>query len=241
MLKQPQVIFLDAVGTLFGVNQTVGDVYKELASKQGVIVDAQRLNQSFFNAFTAAPAMAFPDATVEQIPTLEYQWWEAIAVETFKAVDALEQFSDFSRFFAQLYEHFATAQPWFVYPDVKPMLRQWQNQGIELGVLSNFDSRLFPVLEALNLASFFTSITISTAVGVAKPAPEIFYAALNKHDCKPAAALHIGDSVTADYHGAKNVGIPVVIVNREQDEVLCSQLSQPELESCLSLKNLKWC
>ncbi len=236
--QQPQVIFLDAVGTLFNVEASVGDVYGHLASQQGVNTDPNALNQAFFQAFATAVPMAFPEAAVEQIPRLEYQWWEAIAIETFKAVGVFQQFSDFSQFFAQLYDHFATAQPWCVYPDVEPMLRLWQNQGIELGVLSNFDSRLYPVLSALNLDSFFTSVTISTTVGAAKPAPEIFHAALQKHGCSAEAAVHIGDSVSADYQGAKKAGMRAIIVNREQDQTVRSRISQPEVEYCTSMKDV---
>jgi putative hydrolase of the HAD superfamily len=240
MMQQPQVIFLDAVGTLFTVKGSVGEVYGQLASQHGVETDSHALNAAFFQAFSTAVPMAFPTASVEQIPQLEYQWWEVIAIETFKTVGVLQQFSDFSQFFAQVYDHFATAQPWFVYPDVLPMLKQWQNQGIELGVVSNFDSRLYPVLEVLNLAPFFKSVTISTTVGSAKPDPEIFQVALEKHHYSPAAVLHIGDSVSADYHGAKKAGIRALIVNREADEKVRSRLSQPQVEFCTSLTEINF-
>ncbi len=237
-MQQPRVIFLDAVGTLFDVEGSVGQVYGQLASQYGVQTDSHTLNSAFFQAFTTASPMAFPTAPVEQIPQLEYQWWEAIAIETFKTAGVFQQFSDFSQFFALVYDHFTTAQPWFVYPDVQPMLKQWQSQGIELGVVSNFDSRLYPVLEILNLAPFFTSVTISTTVGSAKPAPEIFQAALQKHNCFPEEVLHIGDSVKADYYGAKQAGIQAMIVNREGDEGVRSRLSQPEGEYCTALTEI---
>lgn len=238
MIQQPQVIFLDAVGTLFTVKGSVGEVYGQLASQHGVETDTHALNSAFFQAFSTAVPMAFPNASAEQIPQLEYQWWETIAIETFKTVGVFQQFSDFSQFFAQLYDYFTTDQPWFVYPDVLPMLQKWQNQGIELGVVSNFDSRLYPVLDVLNLAPFFKSVTISTTVGSAKPNSEIFQVALQKHHCSSEDVLHIGDSVSADYHGAKQVGIQAMIVNREVDENVRSRLSQPEVEFCTSLTEI---
>ncbi len=213
--KQPRVIFFDAVGTLFGVRYSVGEAYRLIASEFGVEAEAEVLNQAFFQSFLAAPSMAFPGANIQEIPQLEFEWWKAIAVQTFQAVGLYENFTDFSLFFQQLYDHFSTEKPWFVYPDVVPALQNYYNQGIELGVLSNFDSRLYPVLEALNLDQFFTTITISTEVGVAKPSPEIFQIALNKHQCSPEDAWHIGDSFKADYEGAKAVGIRGILVNRE--------------------------
>lgn len=240
MIQQPQVIFLDAVGTLFNVEGSVGEVYSQLTSQFGVEADPHTLNKAFFQAFTTATPMAFPNATTEQIPQLEYQWWETLAVETFKIAGLYQQFADFSQFFAQLYDHFATAQPWFVYPDVLPVLEKWHNQGIELGVVSNFDSRLYPVLEVLNLTPFFQSVTISTTVGAAKPNPEIFYTALQKHNSSPQAVLHIGDSVSADYHGAKQAGIQAIIIDREADQTVRSRLNQPEIEYCTSLTEIQF-
>ncbi|MGB3536432.1 MAG: HAD family hydrolase [Microcoleaceae cyanobacterium] len=238
MIQQPQVIFLDAVGTLFTVEGSVGEVYSQLAQQYGVNSDSDTLNSAFFQAFATADPMAFPTAPAAKIPQLEYQWWETLAVETFKIAGIYQQFSDFPQFFAQLYDHFATAKPWFVYPDVLPTLKQWQNQGIELGVISNFDSRLYPVLDVLNLAPFFKSVTISTTVGAAKPAAEIFQVAMQKHNCSLEEVLHIGDSVSADYQGAKQAGIQVMIVNREGDETVRSRLNQPELEFCTCLTEI---
>jgi putative hydrolase of the HAD superfamily len=161
----PQVIFLDAVGTLFGVAGSVGQIYSDIAHQHGVEADAIILNQAFFRAFKAAPPMAFPGCDASQIPTLEYLWWRRLGQQTFSSASVLDWFVDFDSFFADLYAHFATADPWFVYPEVIQVLQQWQRWGIELGVISNFDSRLHRVLDGLQLADYFQSITISSEVG----------------------------------------------------------------------------
>lgn len=213
-MAQPQVIFLDAVGTLFGVRGSVGQAYSELAQLHGVNADAEKLNQAFFKAFKAAPAMAFPDSEPTQIPGQEYAWWYDIARQTFDAVGVRQQFEDFDNFFADLYAHFATATPWFVYDDTLNSLLRWQQQGVELGLISNFDSRIYAVLEALELKSFFSSITISSEVGAAKPEPMIFATALQKHRCSAETAWHVGDSYREDYEGAKAAGLTSIWLKR---------------------------
>jgi putative hydrolase of the HAD superfamily len=132
----------------------------------------------------------------------------------FNNLGYLARFPDFEAFFGQLYRHFATAEPWVLYEDVIPALRLWQLQGIELGIISNFDSRIYQVLAELGLEYFFRSITISSHAGVAKPDPEIFQIALQKHDCSPAQAWHIGDSKKEDYQGAKTLGIEAFLIKR---------------------------
>ncbi len=203
----PQVIFLDAVGTLFGVAGSVGQQYGYVARQFGATVDDGRLNQKFFKAFQAAPPCVFPGAHGAELQRLEYEWWKAIAVQTFEAAGVRDQIENFEQFFQALYDYFATAGPWFVYPETVTTLKHWSSLGIELGIISNFDTRLYQVLKALDLVDPFQSMTLSTEVGAAKPNSMVFEAALHRHQCPPAAALHIGDSFEDDYRGAKAAGL----------------------------------
>jgi putative hydrolase of the HAD superfamily len=213
-MQQPKVIFLDAVGTLFGVRGSVGEVYGAIAHQFGVEVPVQPLNKAFLQAFAASGPMVFPGTDPEEIPQCEFEWWRVIALRTFQRVGVLEQFANFTDFFDELYNHFATAQPWFIYPDVLPALEAWRRIGIQLGVVSNFDSRIYLVLKALKLEEFFTSVTISTEAGAAKPKPQIFAAALQKHYCNPQEAWHIGDSFQEDYQAAKAAGLRAIFLER---------------------------
>ncbi|MBD0334527.1 MAG: HAD-IA family hydrolase [Cyanobacteria bacterium Co-bin13] len=215
-MGQPKVIFLDAVGTLFGVQGSVGEAYARVAGQFGVACEAPAVDQAFFAAFKAADPMAFPDSEPTDVPHQEYLWWEAIARQTFDQVGVLPQFASFDDFFARLYAHFATAEPWFVYPDTLNSLQRWRAKGIELGVLSNFDSRIYSVLDVLGLADYFQSVTISTEVGAPKPDPLIFATALQKHHCTAKDAWHVGDSYKEDYQGATAAGLKGIWLNRQR-------------------------
>jgi len=237
-----KVIFLDAAGTLFDVRGSVGEVYGKFARSWGITVSNEDLNTAFFQSFASASPMAFPGRELAKIPQLEFEWWQAVAAKAFQIAGVFNQFSDFPKFFAELYAHFATAEPWFVYPDVLPALNKWQQQGIELAVVSNFDSRIYAVLKALNLAEYFTSVTISTEVGAAKPNSQIFTAALQKHNSIAEDVLHIGDSFKADYCGAKAAGLKAIWLNREQEKVESGKLplTETKIEQCRSLDYLEF-
>ncbi len=213
-MNRPALIFFDAVGTLFGVRGSVGEVYSQIARDYGVYVSIEVLNQAFYQRFKAASSPAFPGHSLREIPDLEFRWWKAIAEQTFAQIGVLHEFSDFSAFFADLYQHFATAEPWVLYADVMPTLTRLRDRHITLGVLSNFDSRLYSVLNALDLMSFFSSVTISTEVGAAKPNPQIFAHAIAKHDYPAHQIWHVGDSFEEDFKAAQSAGLRGIWLDR---------------------------
>ncbi len=218
-MSKPQTIFVDAVGTLFGVRHSIGAAYSAIAREFGVEAPADALDAAFRESFRAADPLAFPDESIVQVPTLEYEWWQAIADQTFTKADARDQFADFDAFFNRLYGYFATPAPWVVYPDIVQTLEKWRKEHIELGVISNFDSRIYAVLSGLHLRDFFSSITISSLTGAAKPSAAIFEAALAKHNCPPERAWHIGDSVKDDYEGAQAAGLRAFLLKRPKGKV----------------------
>lgn len=215
-MNYPRIVFFDAVGTLFDIRGSVGEIYGEFAQKAGVSVDYQQLNAAFMQNFRAAPRAAFAGADPQQFTQLEYEWWQAIAYQSFAQVGADALLTNFDTFFQPLFDHFAIADPWVLYPETPQVLAEIQSLGIELAMISNFDSRLHNVLEALDLAQWFSSVTISTQVGAAKPAREIFEAALASYSYRPDEAWHVGDSWPEDYEGATTAGFQGVWLNRDR-------------------------
>lgn len=217
-MNLPQIIFFDAVGTLFDVRGTVGEIYAQFAHQAGLHVDAKQLNTAFIQNFRAAPRAAFADAHPQTLPRLEYEWWRRVARQSFETIGVRSELDDFDAFFQPLFTYFETAAPWILYPETPNTLTRLQALGIELAIISNFDSRLYAVLQALDLESQFKSVTISTQIGAAKPEAAIFEAALAKHQARPAQAWHVGDSWTEDYAGSTAVGLQGVWLNRKGAE-----------------------
>lgn len=210
----PKVVFFDAMGTLFDLKSSVGEIYQQYAARYGVRTDAELLNNAFIKSFKSAPPLGFLNTKSTEIVELEFNWWQNVVKATFSQLDLLEDFSDFTVFFADVYTYFATEDPWYVFSDTIPCLERLQVRGVELGVISNFDTRLITVLNSLNLEQFFTNITISSVAGFAKPDQNIFRIALDKHQLVAEQAWHIGDSLVEDYQGGKNVGIKSFLLNR---------------------------
>ena len=212
--KQPKVIFLDAMGTLFDLKTSVGEIYQEFARKYGVEVNSEQIQQAFIKSFKSAPPLAFSPNELTIIKQQEFDWWKQVVSTTFQQLGLREKFTDFDAFFNEVYLYFETKEPWYLFPDTLDSLMRWRDRGIELGVISNFDSRLIKVLNILELERFFTSTTISSIAGFAKPEANIFQIALAKHNVTSQAALHIGDNPVEDYEGAVNAGLRSFWLNR---------------------------
>jgi putative hydrolase of the HAD superfamily len=236
----PKIIFFDAVGTLFGVRSTVGEIYSQFAQQAGIKADAQQLNTAFIQSFGTAPRAAFVKAEPQDLPHLEYSWWRTVAQRSFERVGVLAQLPDFDAFFQPLFTYFETAAPWIIYPETLETLERLKSLEIELAIISNFDSRLYCVLEALELANWFQSVTISTQVGAAKPEAEIFEVAIAKHQYLPTQAWHVGDSWSEDYKGAVAAGLQGVWLNRDGAESSRSspKFSETEVLEILDLTAL---
>lgn len=110
-----------------------------------------------------------------------------------------------------------------LYPDVIPALDALGTR-YTLGLLSNGNS--YP--ERCGLGGRFAFTLFAQDVGVEKPHPAIFAAALRAAGCRPEAMLHVGDSLTSDVQGALDAGLFAVWLNREG--VPCPEDVTPDLE-----------
>src|SRR3989344_4254059 len=220
------VIFFDAGGTLFRPYPSVGDVYARVAARHGVQVEAVKVEKAFHDHWHRRNGMTtLAGLSSERI---EKEWWCGLVRDVF---GNLAEFDDFDRFFQELYELFARAECWRLFDDTVPALEALKQRGIRMGIIYNWDHRLFSIVEQLGLSPFFEQVTASSAVGVAKPGRRIFEAALESMGAEAAHSLHVGDSLEDDYHGASRAGIRPVFLDRHRKYALPSSQPSPILRT----------
>lgn len=108
---------------------------------------------------------------------------------------------------SELFHRFGRADAWEVYPEVPATLVALKRLGLRLAVVSNWDDRLPPLLDALGLGRSFDAVVYSAAVGIEKPDPRIFLLALERLGVAPEDAVHVGDSTREDVEGALAAGM----------------------------------
>jgi putative hydrolase of the HAD superfamily len=212
-----QAVTFDVGGTLIEPWPSVGHVYAEVAASHGIAnLSHEELQRRFVTAF---------HRRARSIHSAEE--WAEIVDETFAGL-VVELPS--KTFFPELYERFAQATAWRVYPDVEPTLAALARRGLKLGVISNWDDRLRPLLNALGLARNFEMIVVSCEVGASKPAPAIFQKAAEQLGVPPHTILHVGDSFEMDVQGAHTAGLKAVQIERK-----AKPLHAGQIESLLDL------
>jgi putative hydrolase of the HAD superfamily len=210
-----KAIFLDAVGTLFYLNGTVGDHYALVGSEVGLDLDARQLERAFHAAWKKMPQRAAIDAPREND---DKGWWRDLVDLILEQVTpSLSEF-DRDNFFEVAYEHFAEADVWQLYPEVPGVLVQLQPH-FQLAVISNFDGRLRLILENLGISKFFTHTFVSSELGADKPDPEIYRRALKFIDLKPDEVLHVGDDPQRDWEAASSAGLLVFRLDRQKNSL----------------------
>ena len=130
-----------------------------------------------------------------------------------------KQFSDIelSKISNFIYDEFCKEKCWLKYQDCDNVLNDLKSNGYKLGVISNFDERLFKILAELKIIHYFDFICIpSNSEGYAKPRHEVFAKALNLSGIKSCSLMmHVGDDYELDYKAAINLGFRSMLVNHE--------------------------
>jgi putative hydrolase of the HAD superfamily len=103
------------------------------------------------------------------------------------------------------------------YPDALATLPLLRARGLRLVAVSNWDVSLAPTLRGLGLGDMLDAVITSAHVGAAKPAPEVFTAALAFLGLAPREVLHVGDDPRLDVPGARAAGVLPVLLRREGD------------------------
>ena len=207
-----KTIFFDAADTLFYIREGLGNTYAGVARKHGAKnAHPDKIKKAFSKAFGSAPPLAFGDATEEERKGLEKDYWRAIVEEVYSEVG---MFEDFDAHFDELFEVFRQ-DAWELFPESTETLGALKDEGFKLGIISNFDSRVYDVMKELGIDKYFDFFIISSEAGFAKPEAEIFRIALDKAGASPSECLHIGDNLNNDFHSPRTVGIKALLLDRE--------------------------
>ncbi|CAM9360926.1 unnamed protein product [Choristocarpus tenellus] len=228
-----RVCTLDATGTIMRIKGHIPRIYLEtLEGRLGVDMGALGLGVSedaMMTSFASSLKQRSQDLPCfgSKIMSSE-KWWEEVVRKAFLGAGVEISIIDpvFNGVFQELYHDvFAGERGWELVPgaqEVLHKLRDWCNSGVgpdTLGVVSNFDERLHPLLRSLGVYDMFDFVLTSRECGMEKPNPLIFEEALRLAGVVSGngiTGVHIGDTFSRDIMGASAAGWEAVLVSTKK-------------------------
>ncbi|RMD89946.1 MAG: HAD family hydrolase, partial [Calditrichaeota bacterium] len=100
------------------------------------------------------------------------------------------------------------------FPMVVETIQTLRDANYNLGIISNTgidtSASLIRILEVFKIKKLFSTLVFSDNIGYLKPHPIIFKKALKESQTKPCKAVFLGDNLSNDILGAKNMGISTI-------------------------------
>jgi putative hydrolase of the HAD superfamily len=222
------IVLFDAVGTVIKPNPGVIDVYHQLGIKHGSRLSRQQIQErisdsrrKYFNVGESAQSR-FADAgrdfpALDELSSsdeIEREMWQELVSDVFAELDSATDLFD------ELWDHFEQPENWRVFSDVEACWSELQKHGIEIGLASNFDSRLISIAEDLHPLSSADYVFCSAQVGFRKPSPLFFQqleeaiACLLGESLEETAIFMVGDDFENDCVAPRLAGWNSVWLNR---------------------------
>lgn len=189
-----KALLVDAVGTLVIPSQPMAQIYREIGEKYGVNYSEDEI----LNRFRMAYEKPWGRSRLRYVDDGR-PFWQYIVSSSTGCSD--------SQYFEELYNYYKTEKAWHLCdPEAEKVFNALRKAGVKLAVVSNFDTRLRPVLRALNCDHWFDAVAVSAEVAAEKPNPTIFLKACEYLGVKPEDAVHVGDDRRNDVWGARDAG-----------------------------------
>jgi putative hydrolase of the HAD superfamily len=210
-MKDIKAVFLDAGDTLLRADPPVEEVYREAFGRHGVSASPEDVHGAVHATWRDVDAARERGEERWGGVGGEAGFWRRFVGAVFGRVGggAMPE-----PLLASLVAHFGAEDHWAVYPETLPVLAALRAAGLRLVVVSNWDSTLPSLLTRLGLAAAVDDVVVSSLVGVSKPARGIFDEAVRRAGVAHAEVLHVGDSLTDDYHGARDAGLASLLLDR---------------------------
>lgn len=186
-----KAVFVDAGGTLLRLREPVGVTYARAARARGHASEPVGTEVRF------RAAMQRFAGKLQEGDGREY--WRPIVTEATGTDDPA--------LFEALYDWYAQPRAWWVDTDALRVLGLLSRQGIRLGILSNWDTRLRALYHRFALDRLFPYLICSAEVECAKPDPAIFQIACRVAGVSPRESVHVGDHPSNDVAGASRAGM----------------------------------
>jgi putative hydrolase of the HAD superfamily len=214
-MARVRAIVFDVGGTLLYPADPVGETYAKFARKFGVKLSPETTETAFREAFRSLSPRGKGSVPRDGD---DRAWWKQVVAKS--VLDkAFPEAAAFDAFFEEVYQFFAKAEAWGIYPEALEVLEQLRDRELDLAVLSNWDARLHTVLDGCGLGEYLPNRFISAELGWEKPDPAIYRHVVESLRIKPECVLSVGDDPKNDVEGPRRAGWQALQIERPKRDL----------------------
>ncbi|KAF7819102.1 haloacid dehalogenase-like hydrolase domain-containing protein 3 [Senna tora] len=212
-----KAVLVDAVGTLVLPSQPMAEIYRKVGEKYGVKYSEDEILYRYRRAYGQpwGKSRLRAEGNLKKGVVAMFDMCWTVTLNTYvndgrpfwQYIVSYSTGCSDSQYFEELYNYYMTDKAWHLCdPDAEKVFKAMREAGVKLAIVSNFDTRLRPLLRALNCDNWFDAVAVSAEVEAEKPNPTIFLKACELLGVKPEDVVHVGDDRRNDIWGARDAG-----------------------------------
>lgn len=208
-----RAVFFDAGETLLSPHPSFAEVFVEVMRHHGHGLEVRDVESAFEEVapFFVEILEKTGSPTWSTSPEISRNFWGTVYKTAFEHLSIDDPGG---RFAAAMYERFTRYESYRLFPDALPALAAIREEGMALGLISNFEEWLEGMLTEWEVAHLFDVMVISGKEGIEKPDPKIFQLATERTGVEPEESVYVGDHPRIDVEGAETVGMTAVLIDR---------------------------
>ena len=225
-----QTIFFDLYGTLAGFQPDRFQIQSQACAQFGFVVTPEGI----LRGYALADAFMSEQNAVQPVRTLSpaerdefFAEYERHVLRGCGVEVSTQQADEVWRAVREIPYEMAR------FDDVLPAMDLLKQEGYTLGLISNMNTGGDQLAESMGLTPCLDLVVTSGEVGMEKPHPPIFHEALRRAGVEADDAVHVGDQLSSDIDGARNVGIQPILLDRDRNHVGFSEC--PRIETLMEL------
>jgi putative hydrolase of the HAD superfamily len=156
------------------------------------------------------------------------KWWDELKSRIVKAVSQFIPREYAVDIVNSLRDNYINPSQWILFPEAYETLKMLEKKGFYNIILTNHVPELGQIIEYFGLNSIVKYIYNSASIGYEKPNPLLFNYVFNQIPREQIIAF-IGNSMRADYRGAKENNIPFILMHKRNHEVERTALTFSEV------------
>ena len=168
-MREYDAVFLDAQGTLLQAHPSVSTLYADVCRNFGGNASPAEVSAAVDSIWAELKSATGASASYDTSDEATRDWWDGFNTRLYYR---LGMRGDLTGFLGALWDSFGRPENWRLFPDVQEVLAELRTRGYQLGIVSNWDSRLITICEFLGLSSQIDFLLASAATGGGEARPQ---------------------------------------------------------------------